>query len=57
MSKIKFVFEKNALEITEEETIENALKKYKKILQEEDLIFIYKGINISKKKDILNKIK
>ena len=34
MSKVKFVYEKNIFEITEEDTIENALKRYKKIIQE-----------------------
>ena len=53
MPKVKFVYEKNVFEITEEDTIENALKRYKRILQEEDLIFLYKGKIISEKTDIL----
>ena len=57
MPKVKFVYEKNVFEITEEDTIENALKRYKRIIQEEDLIFFYKGINISEKTDILKKLK
>ena len=57
MPKVKFVYEKNVFEITEEDTIENALKRYKRIIQEEDLIFFYKGINISENTDILKKLK
>ena len=57
MPKVKFVYEKNVFEITEEDTIENALKRYKRILRENDLIFLYKGKIISEKTDILKKLK
>ena len=57
MSKIKFVYGKNVFEITDEDKIENALKKYEKMIEEKELIFLYKGINILENKDILNKLK
>jgi hypothetical protein len=57
MPRVKFVYEKNVFEITEEDTIEDALKRYKRILREDDLMFFYKGINISEKTDILKKLK
>ena len=48
MPTIKFVYWKNVLDITENNTdsdiIGNAIKKYRKIIREEDLLFLYKGI-------------
>ena len=59
MSEIKFVYGKNVFGISEEgvDTIENAIKKYKKMIEEKDLLFLYKGINILENKEILNKLK
>ena len=60
MSKIKFLFEKNILQMKFEanESIENLIKKYTKILSinSEDLFFLYKGKNIFKCEDILKKL-
>ena len=57
MPKIKIWYGKNAFDITEDNKIEGSLEKYKKIIQEEDILFLYKGMNIIENKDILNKIK
>ena len=61
MSKVKYIFEKNIFEMIYEDTdiIENVLEKYIKILliEKKDLLFLYKGINILKNKDIFNKLK
>ena len=58
MSKIKFVYENNFFYIIEEgvNIIESALKKYEKMIGEKDLLFFYKGINISENKEMFNKI-
>ncbi len=56
MSKVKYIFEKNIFEMIYEDTdiIENVLEKYIKILliEKKDLLFLYKGTNILKNKDI-----
>ena len=48
MPTIKFVYGKNVLDITEQDkdAIANAIKQYRKIIREEDLLFLYRGINI-----------
>ena len=61
MSKIKFIYEKNTFIMTYEnkDKIGNILKKYTNLLsvQEEDLLFLFKGINIIENKFLLNKLK
>ena len=61
MSKIKYIYEKNIFEMLYENinNIEEILEKYNKILliEKKDLLFLYKGINILKNKDIFNKLK
>ena len=59
MPTIKFVYGKNVLDITDtdSDTIGKAIKKYRRIILEEDLLFLYKGINILENKEKLNKLK
>ena len=51
MSKIKFIYEKNIFEMIfeDKDSIESILEKYVKILsiKKKDLLFLYKGLNIS----------
>ena len=59
MSKIKFVYGKKVFDIIYKDIDknENVIKKFIKIIEEKDLLFLYKGKNILENEDILNKIK
>ena len=59
MSNIKFIYGNNVLDITDQDTdkIGSALKIYKRIMEEKDILFLYKGKNILENKDILKKFK
>ena len=60
MPTIKFVYGKNVLDITDTDldtdTIDNAIKKYRRIMHGEDLLFLYRGINILENKEKLNEL-
>ena len=60
MAKIKFIYEKNIYKMTVKysNSIGEIIKKYLKLLfvEKEDLLFLYKGINIFQNRDILNKL-
>ena len=59
MPTIKFVYGKNVLDIKEKDkdAISKAIKKYRKIIGKEDLLFLHKGINILENKEKLNELK
>jgi hypothetical protein len=61
MSKVKFIYGNNKYEISfkDKKSIKDVIEEYVKLLfiKKKDLIFLYKGKNISEKTDLLNKLK
>ena len=61
MPTIKFVYGKNVLDIAgthlDKDTIDDAIKKYRRFMHGEDLLFWYRGINILENKEKLNELR